>query len=84
MQDVLFPELDDTPLLVKELRDVGLSAHDALEIWQHVGAGRVEVAIGAFKGVTRCLGREHPTDDFVVDEKHMSSGVRPYPGRTRV
>jgi hypothetical protein len=34
VQDVLFPELDDTPLLVKELRDAGLSAQDALEIWQ--------------------------------------------------
>jgi len=34
VQDVLFPELDDTPLLVKELRDVGLSTQDALEIWQ--------------------------------------------------
>jgi hypothetical protein len=34
VQDVLFPELDETPLLVKELRDAGLSKQDALEIWQ--------------------------------------------------
>ena len=30
----LFPELDDTPLIVKELKDAGLSMQDALEIWQ--------------------------------------------------
>jgi Initiator Replication protein len=34
MQAPLFPELDDTPLIVKELRDAGLSMQDALEIWQ--------------------------------------------------
>ena len=33
-QAPLFPELDDMPPLVKELRDVGLSAQDALEVWQ--------------------------------------------------
>jgi replication initiator protein len=33
-QAPLFPELDDMPLLVKELRDVGLSTQDALEVWQ--------------------------------------------------
>lgn len=34
VQDVLFPELDDTPPLVKELRDAGLATPDALDIWQ--------------------------------------------------
>jgi hypothetical protein len=33
-QTPLFPELDDMPLLVKELKAVGLSTQDALEIWQ--------------------------------------------------
>ena len=33
-QAPLFPELDDIPPLVKELRDVGLSTQDALEVWQ--------------------------------------------------
>jgi replication initiator protein len=33
-QRKLSPDLEDMPLIVKELRDVGLSAHDALEIWQ--------------------------------------------------
>jgi len=34
VQGVLYPELDDMPLLVKELRDAGLAMQDALEIWQ--------------------------------------------------
>jgi hypothetical protein len=33
-QAPLFPELDDMPPLVKELRNVGLSTQDALEVWQ--------------------------------------------------
>lgn len=33
-QAPLFPELDDMPPVVKELRDAGLSLQDALEIWQ--------------------------------------------------
>ena len=33
-QAPLFPELDDMPPLVKELRDVGLSTQDALDVWQ--------------------------------------------------
>ena len=33
-QAPLFPELDAMPPLVKELRDVGLSTQDALEVWQ--------------------------------------------------
>ena len=33
-QAPLFSELDDMPPLVKELRDVGLSTQDALEVWQ--------------------------------------------------
>ena len=33
-QAPLFPELDDMPPLVQELRDVGLSTQDALEVWQ--------------------------------------------------
>jgi Initiator Replication protein len=33
-QKKLFPDLEDMPVIVKELRDVGLSTHDALEIWQ--------------------------------------------------
>ena len=34
MQGVLYPELDDMPLLVKELRDAGLAMQDAQVIWQ--------------------------------------------------
>lgn len=33
-QRTLFPDLDDMPVLVKELRDAGLAMQDALEIWQ--------------------------------------------------
>ena len=33
-QRTLFPDLDDMPVVVKELKDAGLSTHDALEIWQ--------------------------------------------------
>jgi hypothetical protein len=33
-QKKLFPELEDMPLVVKELKDVGISTQDALEIWQ--------------------------------------------------
>jgi len=34
VQRKLFPELEDMPVIVKELRDAGLSMQDALEIWQ--------------------------------------------------
>jgi hypothetical protein len=33
-QRTLFPDPDDMPVIVKELRDVGLSTQDGLEIWQ--------------------------------------------------
>ena len=33
-QAPLFPELDDTPAVVKELTEAGLSPHDAVAIWQ--------------------------------------------------
>jgi hypothetical protein len=33
-QKTLFPDLDDMPALIKELRDAGLAMQDALEIWQ--------------------------------------------------
>ena len=33
-QKKLFPELEDMPLVVKELKDIGISTQDALEIWQ--------------------------------------------------
>jgi hypothetical protein len=33
-QRTLFPDLDDMPVLVKELRDAGLAMQDALDIWQ--------------------------------------------------
>jgi replication initiator protein len=33
-QKTLFPDLDDMPVVVKELKDVGISTQDALEIWQ--------------------------------------------------
>jgi len=33
MQRNLFPELEDIPVIVQELRDAGLSTQDALEIW---------------------------------------------------
>ena len=33
-QGVLFPELEDMPLMMKELTDAGLGMHDAWEIWQ--------------------------------------------------
>ena len=49
-QAPLFPELDDMPPLVKELRDVGLSTQDALEVWQqgfhYVDAATRPVEIG--------------------------------------
>ena len=34
MQAKLFPELDSTPAVVKELTDAGLSHHDAIALWQ--------------------------------------------------
>ena len=33
-QRALFPDLEDIPVIVKELKDAGLSTQDALEIWQ--------------------------------------------------
>jgi hypothetical protein len=33
-QSTLFPDLDDMPVSVKVLKDAGLSAHEAWEIWQ--------------------------------------------------
>src|SRR5215510_13221087 len=33
-QKTLFPELDDMPLVVRELKDVGIATQDAIEIWQ--------------------------------------------------
>ncbi len=33
-QRTLFPDLEDMPVIVKELKDAGLSTQDALEIWQ--------------------------------------------------
>jgi len=42
-QKKLFPELEDMPLVVKELKDVGISTQDALEIWQQ-GYGYVNEA----------------------------------------
>jgi plasmid replication initiation protein len=33
-QGKLFPELDDIPLVVKELKDAGMSSQDAWDIWQ--------------------------------------------------
>ena len=49
-QAPLFPELDDLPPLVKELRDAGLSTQDALEVWQkgfhYVDAATRPVEIG--------------------------------------
>ena len=33
-QGVLFPELEDMPLMMKELTNAGLGMHDAWEIWQ--------------------------------------------------
>jgi len=32
-QRTLFPNLEEMPVIVKELRDAGLSTQDALEIW---------------------------------------------------
>ncbi len=34
-QRTLFPDLEDMPMIVKELKDAGLSTQDAFEIWQH-------------------------------------------------
>ena len=49
-QAPLFPELDDMLPIVKELRDVGLSTQDALEVWQkgfhYVDAATRPVEIG--------------------------------------
>lgn len=42
-QGHLFPDLEDMPVIVKELKDAGLSAQDALEIWQQ-GFGFVDEA----------------------------------------
>ena len=33
-QGKLFPELDDMPVVVRELKEAGISAHEAWEIWQ--------------------------------------------------
>jgi len=33
-QRTLFPDLEEMPVIVKELKDAGLSTQDALEIWQ--------------------------------------------------
>jgi hypothetical protein len=33
-QRALFPDLEEMPMIVKELKDAGLSTQDALEIWQ--------------------------------------------------
>jgi hypothetical protein len=48
-QGTLFPDLDDMPVVVKVLKDAGLSAKDAWEIWQSgfdgvEPAGRPEIA----------------------------------------
>ena len=43
-QAPLFPELDDMPLLVKELSDAGLSLQDAMEVWQQGFKGVDEAA----------------------------------------
>jgi hypothetical protein len=40
-QRTLFPDLDDMPPAVKELRDAGMSIQDALDLWQQ-GFGCVE------------------------------------------
>jgi hypothetical protein len=34
---LLFPDLDDMPLIVKELKDAGLASQDAWDIWQRGG-----------------------------------------------
>lgn len=49
-QAPLFPELDDMPLLVKELRDAGLSLQDAMEVWQQGFKGVDEAARPADSG----------------------------------
>jgi hypothetical protein len=33
-QGKLFPDLDDIPLVVKELKEAGMSSQDAWDIWQ--------------------------------------------------
>src|SRR5262249_14664940 len=43
-QKTLFPELDDMPLVVKELRDAGIAAQDAIEMWQ-MGFGYVHETV---------------------------------------
>lgn len=49
-QSTLFPDLDDMPVAVKVLKDAGLSAHEAWEIWQQgfngVDAGKRPADVG--------------------------------------
>ena len=42
-QGNLFPDLEDMPVVVMELKDAGLSSQDAWDIWQH-GFGFVDEA----------------------------------------
>ncbi len=43
-QETLFPDLDDMPIVIKELKEAGLAHHDAWEVWQqgfdYVDAGK--------------------------------------------
>ena len=42
-QGTLFPDLEDMPVVVMELKDAGMSSQDAWDIWQH-GFGFVDEA----------------------------------------
>src|SRR6266851_6307453 len=58
-QGRLFPELEDMPLVVKELKDAGMSSQDAWDIWQQ-GFGFVDEAArpaAADEGADAAFGR---------------------------
>ena len=66
-QATLFPDLEDMPLVVKELRDAGLSTQDALEVWQK---GFQFVAEGA-RPAPSCEEDEAAFTRYVREKIHL-------------
>ena len=56
-QGTLFPELDDMPVVVRDLKDAGISTHEAWEIWQQ-GFGCVH------EGVRPAVSAEEADEAF--------------------
>src|SRR2546426_2013706 len=56
-QGVLFPEWDDMPVVVRELKEAGISLHEAWEIWQQ-GFGCV------YEGVRPAVPSEQANEAF--------------------